>query len=185
MQVDVFPTVAAIGGLPPPDNVDGVDVSSLLAPSVLLAASASAAPDLSAAYHQYPACGCSSATPATCYNQTRAGCNGTPKNKLGYMGYTVRTAEWRYTVWYPWQNKTLTPDWAAEYAEELYNHVGDDSFEMDKYENVNEAKANPAVADKLRAQIKGFFSHDQAQPLRQQPEGPQVPDNSDPYDLLE
>jgi hypothetical protein len=50
---------------------------------------------------------------------------------------------------------------------------------------VNEAKANPAVADKLRAQIKGFFSHDQAQPLRQQPEGPQVPDNSDPYDLLE
>lgn len=193
--VDVFPTVVSIGGLPPPADVDGVDVSSLLAPSLSSVAPATAGataaattPDLSVAYHQYPACGCSD-TPAVCYNRTRAGCNNTPKNKLNFMGYTMRTAQWRYTAWFRWNNKTLTPDWDGDSAEELYNHSGDHSFEMDNYENVNEAAANPGVASKLRAQMRAFFSKDQLPLLVAADDddtgaGP-VPDNSDPYDLLE
>mgnify|MGYP006095694289 CR=1 FL=1 len=112
------------------------------------------APDLAAAYHQYPACGCSAniSTAKVCYNQTSAsaslpsilvrvggraapllliggmllgrryilgaGCNGTPKNKFGFMGYTVRTTQWRYTVWVPWKGATAEPDWEGDYAGE-------------------------------------------------------------------
>jgi hypothetical protein len=45
----VFPTVAAIGGLPPPQDVDGVDISALLAPSSAMGA---APPKLDAAFHR-------------------------------------------------------------------------------------------------------------------------------------
>lgn len=49
--------------------------------------------------------------------------------------YTVRTTEWRYTAWFLWQNKTLTADFDGPHASELYNHSGDNSYEMDNYEN--------------------------------------------------
>ena len=48
--------------------------------------------------------------------------------------YTVRTAEWRYTACSS-GNKTLTADFDGPHAFELYNHSGDNSYEMDNYEN--------------------------------------------------
>lgn len=76
-------------------------------------------------------------------------------------------------------------------TEELYDHTGDDSFEMDKYENVNEASSSPAnkaVASKLRAQVQAFFSRDgqeRSAAVMGAADESQLPDNSDPYDLLE
>jgi hypothetical protein len=43
---------------------------------------------------EYPACGCH-LNGTACFNQTRGGCNSTPKGSFGFMGYTLRTAEWR------------------------------------------------------------------------------------------
>lgn len=60
-------------------------------------------------------------------------------------GYTVRTAVWRYTAWFHWDATTLTPDWAGDYAEELYNHTGDHSYEMDEYENVSNRQSGVVV----------------------------------------
>lgn len=120
--------MAAIGGLPAPAGVDGVDVSSLLAPSAELAGDKALNTDasvvvdvfgdpLNAAYHQYPACGCSGPG-SVCFHKTRAGCNNTPRNKFGFMGYTMRTATWRYTAWFAWMNNSLTPDWDGEFVAE-------------------------------------------------------------------
>ena len=89
--VDLFPTVASIGGLPSPSSVDGVDVSSLLLapdPPALTASEADGGVDivdLGAAYHQYPACGCNE-NGTTCFNRTRGGCNSTPRQNFGFMG---------------------------------------------------------------------------------------------------
>lgn len=86
--VDVMPTVAAIAGLPAPADVDGVDISSLLHLSPNRSSSTSQGElevQLEAAYHQYPACGCNQNGTA-CFNQTRGGCNNTPRTKFGFMG---------------------------------------------------------------------------------------------------
>ena len=153
-----MPTVAALAGLPLPAGVDGTDVSALLDN-----------PDQSvkkAAYHQYPACGCDD-TPAKCYNKTRGACNNTPRQNFNFMGYSVRVDEWRYTAWFKWlvsnsSNGTATyaADWDGPFAEELYDHKGDDSTEMDKFENVNLAASNPDVAKQLHAQLRSFFTKD-------------------------
>jgi hypothetical protein len=60
----------------------------------------------------------------------------------------------------PWQPRAptslpLPPNTA--YAEELYPHTGDESTNMDQYENANQAVAAPAVAAKLRARLRSFF----------------------------
>ena len=140
-----------LAGLPQPAGVDGDDVSALLdRPAVALK---------SAAYHQYPACGCND-EPEVCYNRTRGGCNNAKKESFNAMGYTVRVDDWRYTAWFKWLggNGTYAPDWDGPFAEELYDHAGDNSSDSDLYENANLAKTHPDVAKKLHAQLREFFS---------------------------
>ena len=170
--VDVMPTVAALAGLPPPPGVDGTDMSTLLDdpnPET---------PIKTAAYHQYPACGCKHA-PEQCYNQTRQACNNAKRDTFNAMGYTVRVADWRYTAWLPWNGTTLRADWDGPRATELYDHKGDDSTDMDAYENVNVAAQNQAVAQKLHAQLRAFF--DKEGPAGGS--GGDMADASDPYDM--
>jgi len=142
--VDVFPTLANLAGLPPPAGVDGDDVSSLFDdPTRSLK---------SAAFHQYPACN------MKMINQTRGGCNSTPKNEFDFMGYSVRTQEWRYTLWLPWDREKLAPRWqASDCQQELYSHHGDDSSDMDQWENVNLAAARPNEVARLRGKLQAFF----------------------------
>lgn len=87
--VDVFPTISSLAGLPAPEGVDGLDQSGLITSSPF-----SHVEQRDAAYHQYPACN----TPS--FNHTRSSCNNTPKHKFDFMGYSVRTASYRYTCWY-------------------------------------------------------------------------------------
>ena len=74
------------------------------------------------------------------------------------MGYTVRTPEWRYTLWVGWDNVTLTPIWDGNKVEELYDHTSDNSSSFDRWENVNLADANPDVVKTLRLQLVTFFN---------------------------
>ena len=144
--VDIFPTLAVLAGLPAPDGVDGDDVSAVFDnPTTLVK---------SVAYHQYPACGMAVSAG---FNVTRDECNSTPKNQFNYMGYTVRTPDWRYTLWLVWDNVTLTPDWDGVRAEELYNHTNDNSSSFDLWENVNLVKEHPEAAKALETQLVAFF----------------------------
>jgi hypothetical protein len=104
------------------------------------------------------------------------------------MGYSIRTAEWRFTTWLPWNKVTLTSDWDGPHADELYTHVGDDSFEMDKYEIANEVADNPEAVAQLTAQIRAFFQAHEAKtaPMRLATvasSAAAVADTSDPYDV--
>eukprot|EP00041_Stephanoeca_diplocostata_P018983 m.402447 g.402447 ORF g.402447 m.402447 type:complete len:633 (-) comp21178_c0_seq8:277-2175(-) len=158
--VSVFPTVAALAGLPVPDGVDGVDLSALVANPV-----ADAPPT---AFHQYPACGCADG-PEVCFHTARIACNNVPRTEFNYMGYSLRNAEWRYTAWFVWNNATLRPDFQGPFIEELYNHTGDHSYEMDMYENVNLAATFPKVAKSLFAELTTFFSEHMAATAHLQP----------------
>ena len=53
------------------------------------------------------------------------------------MGYSVRTSDWRYTVWLMWNGKLLVGDFDRIVAEELYKHQNDDGTNFDQFENVN------------------------------------------------
>lgn len=142
--VDVFPTLAALAGLPPPPGVDGDDLSA--------AFDAPATAQKSVAYHQYPACAMKQ------LNQTRGACNSTPKGQFDFMGYSVRTPAWRYTLWLAWNQSSLAPLWDGEFEEELYSHAGDEGTSLEMWENVNVAAANPTATAQLRAQLRSFFS---------------------------
>lgn len=54
------------------------------------------------------------------------------------MGYTLRTARWRYTEWPRWL-PSLRPDWSRVEGVELYDHAGDDGRCLDCFENANVA----------------------------------------------
>ena len=144
--IDVMPTLAGLLELPAPD-VDGADVSVVFDDPT-------AAAEKDAAYHQYPACG------VTAWNATREACNSVPKEQFDVMSYSVRTYAWRYTLWLPWDNTTLTATWDDDSVDELYAHAGDDSTDLDRWENTNLA-LDPAYAHvtaRLRAKLQAHFA---------------------------
>eukprot|EP00756_Hemistasia_phaeocysticola_P005507 Hpha_TRINITY_DN13361_c0_g1::TRINITY_DN13361_c0_g1_i1::g.95667::m.95667 len=78
-------------------------------------------------------------------------CTGAPSSRarLKAMGYSIRTAEWRFTAWVPFNTTTYVADWsgAAPIAVELYDHRTDGGFDFDNNgENTNLA-GNPVYAD--------------------------------------
>ena len=83
-SVDIYPTLAALAGLPPPPDLDGIDLSSLFThPDKQLK---------EAVFTEYPRCPKNVSTP---WDDTTS-CVKTERNKFTAMGYSVRTDEWRY-----------------------------------------------------------------------------------------
>ena len=84
---------------------------------------------------------------------------------LGYMGYSIRTDRWRYTVWLAFNGTANRAVWpsnvgGALLGEELYDHEGDDGSDFDAYENVNLA-TKPSFAGtkaKLLAALRDKFA---------------------------
>ena len=88
-------------------------------------------------------------------------CTMTPRNSLGFMGYSIRTDDWRFTAWLQWDGAALRANWSAVNATELYNHTGDDGLTLsalDDYENDNVAQLNPDIARSLMAQLRDHFA---------------------------
>ena len=90
------------------------------------------------------------------------------RTQFDVMGYSLRTARWRYTEWVRWDGGALRPRWDGTgadlergvYARELYDHDGEpaDGSNFDDFEVVNDfARVNAstpatvaALARKLR-----------------------------------
>ena len=158
--VDLYPTVASVAGLPPPSNLDGVDLSPLFNKTdttVLHKLSATGRiPALKrAVFSEYPRCFLNRSTPWDGYVRPAFGhrangwgnCMSTGKHWIHVMGYSVRTAQYRYTVWLPWDGRRVQADFGAQpLGEELYSHAGDDGTNFDAFENNNIA-ADPRNAD--------------------------------------
>jgi len=75
------------------------------------------------------------------YSQfARQRCHGTPWTQTNcnwlvqgnwshYMGYSARTAQWRYTLWVQIDFNSY-PNWTTTVAEELYDHSADYSLHV-------------------------------------------------------
>lgn len=94
-MIDLFPTLAEFCGLPPAPDLDGTSLLPVLAdPEATVKV---------AAYTQHP---------------RPPYADRTPLKRPDAMGYSVRTAAWRYTEWRNWQS-------GAVEAKELYDHSND------------------------------------------------------------
>jgi len=88
--------------------------------------------------------------------------NNTPKaqEQLSIMGYSMRTADYRYTVWLPFDRAVMAVDWDAPvFEEELYDHRGETLEDYTHQELVNVAK-KPSflkVVTSLRTQLLAYL----------------------------
>lgn len=75
--------------------------------------------------------------------------NGEPGDVPGeiFMGYTVRTASWRYTAWVRFENSTGVADWSDVVGRELYPEMlgGNCRFDTDTVNEVGDPRNAQAV----------------------------------------
>jgi hypothetical protein len=67
-------------------------------------------------------------------------CEKLPNDRISYMGYAVRNAEYRFVAWYRWDGKNALPMCNGLMAVELYKHSGDNGrgdVSFDGFEDVN------------------------------------------------
>ena len=157
--VDLYPTVAALAGLPPPPDIDGKDLSSLW----ITPTPAGSPPLKAAAFSQYPRC--PSATNPEPVHKT---CFELNDNLFGFMGYSIRVKEWRYTEWRTWDGGKLAGIWNATglVDQELYDHAGGwpaDAPGAFDYEQVNlavgpEKAKHGSLMGTLAAQLKAHYA---------------------------
>jgi len=164
--LDLYRTVSALAGVAVPDaGVGGQDLSAVLDdPSVL-------AKNLT--YSQYSRC------PGDRYWPQRAqghpawfmnNCEGVPAANISYMGYSVRSREYRYTEWVKWSPscKAQWPDQAGPWVE-LYSHRGQTGhpLDFDAWENENLATdpTNRPVLAAHRDLVLARFKTSQVQSL--------------------
>ena len=131
--IDLYKTVADLAGLPAnkiQSSVQGQSVASVFEnPSTT-------AFDTKVAYSQIGRCGCYMRSPGRTVQCALGACGQTPLNStdFNYMGYTMRTSEWRYTTWVSWDNTTehlLNASWDYPNGQELYDLRGDTGTDFD------------------------------------------------------
>ena len=152
--LDLYRTLGALAGAPVADaDVEGKDFSAAFdAPEQQL---------FDEAYAQYSRCPGEryfpnvSALPDWALNN----CEDVPAPNITFMGYSVRTLEWRLTQWFAWDGAACAPRWdAPPHAVELYSHAGhDDPGDFDGWENDNVAGANAPVVAALELKLRARF----------------------------
>ena len=115
-----------------------------------------------ASFSQMARCPCGRTYP--CFSEgIESACNSVPRNITPFMGYTVRTDRWRYTVWIPFDGASNRGKWSAAAAnisrsQELYDHSGDTGTNWaDGFENVNEAANYTEVVEELFQMLTNRF----------------------------
>eukprot|EP00035_Acanthoeca_spectabilis_P008659 m.156965 g.156965 ORF g.156965 m.156965 type:complete len:535 (+) comp14448_c0_seq4:83-1687(+) len=122
-EIDIFPSLIELAGLTIPPDLQGTSWVPLLTDE--------SAPGKSIVFSQYP--------------------HYSDAHKHSVMGYSMRTAQWRYTEWRQFNCSTMNPmsncptntdalpQWGDSelWGVELYDHTGDPSSSWGDYENVN------------------------------------------------
>jgi len=153
--VDLFPSLVDLAaGVAPPSYADGMSVKPLLlSPSATVALKP-------AAYSEFVKCysccrvpddqACHvGGTQGRCAPKTAAGladlsemgnCFDVPREHIDFIGYSLRTAHWRFTEWLHFNGTTLHGDFnRPPVGRELYDHAGDvpAKHNWNAYENEN------------------------------------------------
>eukprot|EP01044_Picomonas_judraskeda_P026232 COSAG03_NODE_7886_length_860_cov_1.473062_1_plen_134_part_00 len=95
-------------------------------------------------------------------------CADTPKETIGYMGFTVRTAAWRFTQWVVWDGARLQPDWAKVNASELYSYdecstsLCDNDFDAHDNVNVVDDPSHASTVASLQARLRRHYANSSA-----------------------
>ena len=166
--IDLYKTMSDLAGLPAPEaGVDGVSVAPLLLPPAERAPGFAPA---TSAISQHARCFTTWFPNGTTNNETFTPFNGAdsctvvPRDRLDLMGFSVRTAAWRYTEWRRWKGDALAGDWTPQglNATELYAHADAPAgtpLDFDAAENVNVAgdAANAAVVQRLARLLRERF----------------------------
>jgi arylsulfatase A-like enzyme len=166
--VDMMPSLIDLAGLPLDPTMggretplSGVSLAPVLRDPELITI---AAPN-QYAFSQFPRCTCTYATAApdarngTCpqvYKNawtSESGATGaanhhvclfTPASDFDWMGYSVRSNTWRYTLFVAWDGAALAPRWGAVAGEELYAHA-ETSPAMEDFDGPYSEPLNRAV----------------------------------------
>ena len=85
-----------------------------------------------------------------------------PAANLTAMGYSVRTADWRFTEWYAWDGSRCVARFGESIGIELYDHraagVGTAlDFDATENENVAQDSAHADVVAALRSKLRARF----------------------------
>ena len=155
--VDLYKTISDLVGAPNPgDDIEGTSFAALFDnPELSAVEFAKQVNETPAAYSQYLRCP---------HNHSAEwddnSCNSNIDNEQAYMGYSMRTPEWRYTSWMEWDIKERKAKWDKEpHAAELYDHRGPADAENDfnNCEIENVAEENKDIVSKLQQQLREFF----------------------------
>jgi iduronate 2-sulfatase len=89
-------------------------------------------------------------------------CFKVARQDIDFIGYSVRSTEWRYTEWLHFNGTILHGDFSRKIAHELYDHRQDDSgaHDWDAWENENVADVAgnaQVVADMHKLLVAGFL----------------------------
>jgi iduronate 2-sulfatase len=142
--VDLYPTLAELTNLSLPKGesapIQGQSFASLLTNPTL--------PAKKFTITQHPRC----VKPGTKAWGNNI-CMQTERSKFSYMGYSIRTDQWRYTEWPEWNGKTLRPIWSqVGNRTELYDHRNDNN-KMPSVEQFNIASKYPTIAKQLSTML--------------------------------
>eukprot|EP00927_Polykrikos_kofoidii_P031392 TRINITY_DN26_c0_g1_i1.p1 TRINITY_DN26_c0_g1~~TRINITY_DN26_c0_g1_i1.p1 ORF type:complete len:753 (-),score=61.33 TRINITY_DN26_c0_g1_i1:198-2408(-) len=143
---DIFPTMTDALGVPVvgPEELDGTSLLPVLKnPGSYAIAMATKEIALS----QYHRCPENVQDPALFFKHND--CDMVDRSQIPFFGYSIRTPRWRYTEWVRWKGATLEPDWSSHVASELYSHDGDDGFDFNAFENVNQIEQHPTQVETL------------------------------------
>jgi len=166
--VDIYPTTIDLAGAEGPPSTESLDGESL--GWVLRAATDDEARRLSkqsgvgkeAVISQFGRCPLEADGKTWITNTSEMWmnnwCEFVDRSEIPWMGYSMRTADWRYTEWAQWDGEGLRPNWDVNAGVELYDHRGDDGTDFDATENVNVASANPKVVAALSKQLHALVA---------------------------
>jgi len=156
--IDVFPTLAELAGLGQPVNdafaLEGVSLTPVLKDPTL-----PTLPSRDYALSTYPRC----PPEVGGHTWTDSCIHQTERTSFKYMGYTIRTTEYRYTEFVVWNRTALAPDWNNVFSKELYDHRKDvpntpEWEARDDFEDRNLIDSVPtSVVAQLAAKLRAGF----------------------------
>jgi hypothetical protein len=84
-------------------------------------------------------------------------CEFVDRTEMDYMGYSVRTEEWRYSEWVKWNGTDMRPEWDAGVGAELYDHRAGTDIWNSENENMAAQPQHAQVVAELSALLRAHF----------------------------